>query len=244
MAVQTAVKLEEAPRSMEGLMELGTFVLKKLGTDLGLKDNGEQWASFVGLPKDRMCEALLLKLKAHDAASGGAPKTAPVVEKKNEDVPFDGGTQMASGPAVEVTPTTTKTKKEPRHNGKTASASDPGTPASEAPNTGTGRLVTEGPTGGDFMILLSAVKELTRANEQLNKNVATIVTNSVSGAIVKELSEQVTALTKTVTTLVAAQTGIAKVVAGLAEANGLEIDGIFEDVSEASVKAILSGGKA
>lgn len=235
MAVQTAVAVNEAPRSIEGLMELGSFVLKKLGQDLGMKDNQEVWSAFVGAPKEKMCTSLLERLKVLDA-SGGAPApkaapAAPVVAETPVDTstPFDDPVPSTEGK---------KRKKEPQHSGEKA--------ATAAPNSGTGQLIPNGPSGGDFMILSEKVEDLTRAVKAVGANTSTLVTNSPTVKDLKMVSDQVSALAQTLAEVQKTQVGLARLMLAIAEAVNIEPDDVVATMSDVNkgLKEVLGGGKA
>ncbi len=70
------VSLENAPRDLQGLVQLRRTIIFRLAHTLNMFADETQEAAFNQAPIDQMCQALLAALQNYDTASGGAPASA------------------------------------------------------------------------------------------------------------------------------------------------------------------------
>ena len=71
------VSIENAPRDLQGLLQLKRTILFRLAHSLSMFADETQEAAFNQAPTDQMCQALIVAIQQYDAARGGAPAPAP-----------------------------------------------------------------------------------------------------------------------------------------------------------------------
>jgi hypothetical protein len=232
MSFQAVVSAQQAPRDVNSLKEIVSYSLKRLARELGMDENGETWAAFLSLPKEKQAESVAAKLKEYDAkyGTGGAPVAAP-------EAPVAAAPPVAApveAPAVVEAPATTKPRKTPARS----------TPTPEAPVA-----VTNGVAAPVDGALLEMVRQrfdtFETAFSAYNRNISTLITQGGITDAEKRLTTQVAAVSKEVTEMKQAITGMAKVVMFLAEnlLEGVSRQEIVRDALEDSTGVDALFGK-
>lgn len=201
-----SMTIDSAPRDAAALLAKGSFLLKKLGLDLGLGATPEQRTAFYGLDKEKMVAEIMTALKHIDAQRGmTAPAPAEVAQEVTA-VPAPAAPAPAEQPAAAPA-----IKRQPRH------AGSPGnTPTTVAP------VPAGNATGIDLSAVLTAIQRNTEAIDDLRKDLSKGIAGFQTG-IQTVLTAQ-TGIAKVLVALCEATMGMSRedlVAAALSDTTGI-----------------------